>query len=84
MVGCLRVSRFVRLAVCALSDLGGWRFWAVGGFGCWRCERLAVGGVGGLRGWLVGGWRFGRLAVWAVGGLRGWRVARLAVYVVGR
>ena len=52
MVGGLCVSRFVRLAVCALSDLDGWRFGrlaisVVGGVSGWR---FAVGGVGGLRG----------------------------------
>ena len=49
------VSRFARLAVCAV---GGWRVCAFGG---WRV--CAVGGwrvcaVGGLR-----GWQFARLAV---------------------
>ena len=49
------VSRFARLAVCAVGGLRGWRF-----------ARLAVCAVGGLR-----GWRFARLAVCAVGSLRG-------------
>ena len=47
----------------------------------WRFAGLY--GVGGLRGWLVGGWRFARLAIWAVGGLGGWRVAGLAGCGVG-
>ena len=56
-----------------------------------RFARLAVCGVGGLRGWRLArlavgglrGWRFARLAVCGFGGWRGWRFAGLAVCAVG-